>query len=837
MANSVNTLKKNLEQVMISGYLTRGHEEMKDKPFKKKHKKFYVLRYKENEFATIYEYKDDKDFAAEKPKHAVDTVPLLRSTKLHLFDHIEIHKHKYENILCVLMRKDMALYLQADSKKIAQQWYTSLNRIIADLGHKTEVGDPDPTIHRTQSVPTPVTTKIKRNERKSSPAAMEDTFHPLKKKTIDVIDENATIDTVSGQADDDAEYLIPNVSQEDETASSSSTSPSLSRAETASPDFTTEDDVDEKKCKCCDRNHIECEQQMPGYMNIHQVSNYQEHFRAQETHREVLCRERDQYSTLAEVSRQLHERANQRQTEQIQTGYNPLKSPDLPLKSTSQTNISSVGGWPLISSTSMPSIPPPTPPRPKKQILVLHKSDDEDDDLPEPPPAGRLRLRRSSSTSQLAEINTFMDNTSSMPPRHGELIPPSLPPRRDFTDRLAMPELANGRSISPNSRTMDRRHDGLVAKDFNAAYASMDRVPTPPNSLPISSFLTVKQKSPLKISPRSPTRYFFPESPPESPKPEVFRPRRILYEQDFPRKMSTPTPPSSPFLERRKISNPQPAHVFGRQKHQSPTQPRKMPRTRRIGIDRTSPQTFTDSQSMRADNSTIDVTDRPLPPRPEGMDVEKISRTMDTILWEKTKEDGIPIPIRKSDLIDKLALVKFNDYIWIAGKRSSKERSALDKLHIGDHLWRINDQIVVDPKTAQDMIRTSAKEEVTLYIKRLPHAKIVTVKRSSQSREWGIKCLQNEVKSVSPSGPAFECGVTPNTNCVSNSRLCNWCITEINFNWFRLTGIGKDQINKKLAEITNLELTLTLQPSDFVKELKTRIEKLPNAHVFTLPRS
>ncbi|XP_033122392.1 uncharacterized protein LOC117121343 isoform X2 [Anneissia japonica] len=838
VTSAVNMSPSNQEQVMISGYLTRGHEEMKDKPFKKKHRKYYVLRYKEKESATIYEYKDDKDFTAPKPKHTVDKVPLLRSTKLHLFDHIEIHKHKYENILCVLMRKDMALYLQADSKEIATQWYKSLNSILTDMGHGADAEDLDNTIHRSNTVPTPVTTKFKRDGRKSSPAAMEDTFHPLKKKTIEVIDENAIPENRT-KKDDDSDYLIPNVSQDESESSSNSTSQS-STQDPSSPDWKNNDAI----CKCCNRNHIQCEGPMPGYINIHQVSDFNKHQKQQLAHKEALCRERDQYMTLAEVSRKLQERAIQQGSEHIQTGYNPMKSPCLPQMSTSQCNISTAGGWPLMNSISMPSIPPPTPPRPKKLMQPQPQSDSEDDE----PAQTRLRLRRSSSTSQLADINKFMEEAPSTPQHEIDVFPPSLPPRDFITSNgnKLMPELPIIRSKSPTSRTDTRRFEGLQTSEFNSSYARMGRGVAPPTSLALehksttAHLLTIKSQSPLKMSPRSPTRHFFSESPPHSPKLDAFSNRRRLYDQDPSRKTSIPTPPPSPYAERRKISATQ-SIINNRQQAGSPTQSRKLNKLRTRGEVTAPVLGFSiDSQMSpvhRSDISTIDVTDRPLPPRPEGMDVEKIVRTMETVLWEKTKEDGIPIPILKSDLIDKLALVKFNDLVWIAGKRSTKERSTLDKLHIGDHLWRINDQIVVDPKTAQDMIRTSAKEEVTLYIKRLPHAKIVRVKRSSPTRDWGIKCVQNEVKAVSPSGPAFESGVTPKTNCVTNNRLCDWCITEINFNWFRLTGIGKDSINKKLAEISNLELTLILQPSDFIKELKTRIEKLPNAHVFTVSRS
>ncbi len=223
-------------------------------------------------------------------------------------------------------------------------------------------------------------------------------------------------------------------------------------------------------------------------------------------------------------------------------------------------------------------------------------------------------------------------------------------------------------------------------------------------------------------------------------------------------------------------------------------------------------------------NLSLNLTNRPLPSPVKGDTFD-----FNTLRWEIGHKNGFPVVLAKDDLQDKLGLVRIGDYVWIAGWKSG--RSELNKkLHVGDQLRQINEQIVVDPFIAHTLFTTSAISQILLIIRRLPHAKVRHLHRSTEAESWGFEVEGNRVVQVSTRGPASDAKMTPRAQGAFSERLCDWIITEIDGEPVSLLG-KKDEVKNRMAS-AGLELTLTIQPDDFIKRLKAELQKVKFYHEF-----
>jgi hypothetical protein len=178
----------------------------------------------------------------------------------------------------------------------------------------------------------------------------------------------------------------------------------------------------------------------------------------------------------------------------------------------------------------------------------------------------------------------------------------------------------------------------------------------------------------------------------------------------------------------------------------------------------------------------------------------------------------IRFKLRKKDCIDSMAFVTAFNGIWIAGL---KPIPSLYCLHVGDQLLAINNIVVKSPSDAQKYIKMCSGLFVEITIRRLPLAGIYFIRREFEGQCLGIirdkgsaaivEVIPNSISSHIPPRPAFD----------ENST---WIITQINFRNLSLISHKKYDETELLLNSSGLEISLLLQPSEFIVKLKKELK-------------
>ncbi|XP_054765416.2 uncharacterized protein LOC129272293 [Lytechinus pictus] len=206
---------------------------------------------------------------------------------------------------------------------------------------------------------------------------------------------------------------------------------------------------------------------------------------------------------------------------------------------------------------------------------------------------------------------------------------------------------------------------------------------------------------------------------------------------------------------------------------------------------------------------------------------EKVKEDISRLMWEQSKDmDGIVIIFSKAELLDSLVLCTIEDAVWIAGWKKDLNNQLYGKLHVGDKVRQINAQVVYTAESAMQFISTSAGDEVSVTLYRLPHANVLNLNRSDPMIQWGIQLKShNEIKSLTD-GPAVTEGLTPKAKGALSNKPCDWVITEISHQRVPLVKSAKNQdFVKAELEANHKEIPMVVQPHDLVKKLIEAIEK------------
>ena len=147
--------------------------------------------------------------------------------------------------------------------------------------------------------------------------------------------------------------------------------------------------------------------------------------------------------------------------------------------------------------------------------------------------------------------------------------------------------------------------------------------------------------------------------------------------------------------------------------------------------------------------------------------------------------------------------------------------------------------------SAQKMIKhcKNETETITLLIQRIPHGKPLMIKRSREGESLGMVREGNtaEIRQIERGGLAETAGLTSFTpspvtgadgsNAVgatsaSSSSFSTWTITEINARHLNLF-FKDDEIRDRLNSVGR-EISMVVQPTDFIKVLKRGLKKMSN---------
>lgn len=147
-------------------------------------------------------------------------------------------------------------------------------------------------------------------------------------------------------------------------------------------------------------------------------------------------------------------------------------------------------------------------------------------------------------------------------------------------------------------------------------------------------------------------------------------------------------------------------------------------------------------------------------------------------------------------------------------------------LHIGDQLVSVGDIPIRSSAEAQKLLKGPAGPTVELVVRRLPLGKVLTLQRPRGGGDVGLLPDSNNISEISvvPGGAAARAGLTPRTTTMDGLGLTSWTLTEINgrpLNLFCKHGDVTTRLNS-----VGKELSVLVQPSDFIKQLRKQLKSL-----------
>lgn len=187
---------------------------------------------------------------------------------------------------------------------------------------------------------------------------------------------------------------------------------------------------------------------------------------------------------------------------------------------------------------------------------------------------------------------------------------------------------------------------------------------------------------------------------------------------------------------------------------------------------------------------------------------------------------GLVKVISKVHFQNGLALVECFGKVWIAGWDVKKYPRLYDKFHIGDQLQAINDVQVSDVAFANKLVKNVKAENIEITIRRLPNARVFAIQRAAEGESLGIKREGGtaEILYIDPLGLVYRHGLMSKPTTMDGTSTCNWMLTEINMRPLNL--FFKDvEIEHRLLAVGR-DISIVVQPSDFIKELKKQFKRL-----------
>lgn len=189
----------------------------------------------------------------------------------------------------------------------------------------------------------------------------------------------------------------------------------------------------------------------------------------------------------------------------------------------------------------------------------------------------------------------------------------------------------------------------------------------------------------------------------------------------------------------------------------------------------------------------------------------------------------IRFKLRKKDCVESIAIVTAFNSVWIAGFKSNP---LLYCLNVGDQLLAINNIVIKSPADAQKYIKMCSGLFVEVTIRRLPLAGIFLIRREFEGQCLGIirdgttpaivEIIPNSISSHIPPRP------------ISQDEDSTWIITQINFRNLSLICHKKYDETELLLNSSGLEMSLLLQPSDFIAKIKKELKAIKNYRDYTL---
>ncbi|XP_033756938.1 uncharacterized protein LOC117339463 [Pecten maximus] len=197
------------------------------------------------------------------------------------------------------------------------------------------------------------------------------------------------------------------------------------------------------------------------------------------------------------------------------------------------------------------------------------------------------------------------------------------------------------------------------------------------------------------------------------------------------------------------------------------------------------------------------------------------------LLNEEQKLHGVGIDISPKSA-HAIALIEMLNGVWIAGWDGRRFPRLAEKIHIGDQLLSVEDVRVTSSIQASKLLKQTQSQRVTFVIKRLPYASILAIRRNHDGENLGITRDGGtaEITYMDPNGLVGRSGLQKRAKTVDGVGDCNWMLTEINSRSLNFSFKGEEI--ERLLNAVGRDISIVVQPVDFVKQMKKQLKKLKN---------
>ncbi|KAJ8683801.1 hypothetical protein QAD02_019593 [Eretmocerus hayati] len=202
---------------------------------------------------------------------------------------------------------------------------------------------------------------------------------------------------------------------------------------------------------------------------------------------------------------------------------------------------------------------------------------------------------------------------------------------------------------------------------------------------------------------------------------------------------------------------------------------------------------------------------------------------------EMSHPAGVRLKLGRRDCKDSIAFVDCFGAVWVAGWKHKDHPLLYNVLHIGDLVLSVAGVPLNGAASVKDILKNVTFPRVEMVVRRLPHGKVTTLTRRSESEDFGLEVgSANEVISVSSSAQLL--GLSSVANPADPSAdvgtTVSWTLTEVNNRPLSLfePGGARERLNA-----IGRDASVVMQPSDLVNSIKKKLRAVRSYKSFVLP--
>lgn len=199
---------------------------------------------------------------------------------------------------------------------------------------------------------------------------------------------------------------------------------------------------------------------------------------------------------------------------------------------------------------------------------------------------------------------------------------------------------------------------------------------------------------------------------------------------------------------------------------------------------------------------------------------------------EMSHPAGVRLQLGRRDCKDGIAFVDTFGAVWVAGWKQREHPLLHNFLHVGDLVLSVAGVPPAGATAVKNILKNCTTPRVEMIVKRLPHARALTLTRRSESDDFGLEVNANEVSRVA--GVALSQGLPSYVPAADPAAplgtTVTWSLTEVNG---RPLNIFEGGAQERLGAVGR-DISVVLQPTDLVSSLRKRLRAIRNYKNFVV---